>query len=491
MEVTRRHLIRSLLGTVTGVNIANEVSNFSSADKNTITNSNKCINKRDERMTQTAYLAPPSMSFTTMFSYLPYLMNTNQSPIILMDSYDLERLQGRVIRERGNQEVQVRGEICDQLLRQGIIKGVDYAKFYPSLKQNQYLRKYQKVLDDLPDHILQESVSRSADIFINTNRGDYQKPVRNSLGNWDLNERKRQKIRKQQKRFEGGLGDPKTWHERVFGKYIAALEVRHKLDQQLDYNVVGVLGQGDREGIGAIIDSSDIQFNEDILRTREGSHTIDQIGRPNLDKASDLNNKLDQITTIAQETTGVQYQDWYILGSRLAIPQFSDLLTKTHGLNGQRWDPSSVADETQEVLDYLENHAIENKPNHLRYEAERIVENYERTDQTTQKVLEDLEAASDLSNYASEIRSLAEEGQFSPTALYVAMSIKMDPKHCYNEDDLYQKAVALKRRLQPVGVTDSEIESFRKRGSFRLGGKRRNWHQTLDRTRKTTYSNSL
>lgn len=433
-------------------------------------------------MSRNAYLAPPSMSFTTLFSNLPALLNTHGlTPIILMDSYDLERLQGRVVRERGNRGVQIRGAICDALQRQGILKGIDYARYYSAEKQNRYLQQYSETLETLPDRVLQETVSDSAEIYTHCNHGDYQKPFREALGNWAVNTDKRQQIEHYRQKLSRGLGDPALWHERVFGKYIAALEVRHNADKRLGYDVVAVLGQGDREGIGRIVRSGEMGFDDEVLSVNDRS--VAQIGRPTPNHTANLHDKLTDITTIARKTTGTQHDDWYLLGSELAVPLFPDLLTKIHGLNGSKWDPNTIVQETEQVLAYLEKEAADNHPAHLQYEAERLIEQTEDTAHTPDEIKTQLESAADLANYARDLRELADSGRFSPTAIFTAATITMDPNYRYNEDDVYRRAVNLQRRLRPVNVPDADIEGFRNRGGFRLGGERRNWHQRVDRQR--------
>ncbi len=495
MVSTRRELIKNFLGGTIGANSITQLRRTIFAETksyidNTEGGQKQRIDRRHTTMKRNAYVTLPGLAFTTLFIHLSTLLNQSNPPLILIDIYDLERLRGQAVRERDNREVQIRKSITETLIQRGIIQEIDYTRHYSIASQKRNLHRYQTKLKNLPDHRNRESTQIALDNVSKFTRGDYQRSLRSALGSWGINLEKRQELSTYHRKMSKGVEDPRQFNKDAFGQYIAALEVRASLDRHSDSNIVGVLGQGEEEGISKIIQASKFDIDEDKLRVSSNSNTIHQIVRPSRKRANIIHEKLSKITTIAKETTGIQNEDWYLLGGRLAAPLFPNLLTGTHGLNGQRWNPNSIVAETQEVLGYLEKESKDNRPEHIQYQAERLIEETEEVTTSLTDTVNQLERAADLSNYSRDLRELAESDRFSPTALFTAATVKMDPHHRYNEDGIYHRAVKLQRRLQPVSIPDPEILGFRKRGNFRRGGEGNGWYQVLNRER-TNYSNNL
>jgi hypothetical protein len=486
MDATRRRVLTSMASAVAGVgSISQAATSLASPDTINTHIKQKESDNNDMIHNPSAYLATPSMCFTTLFTHLPTLLNNRrQQPIIIMDEHDIQRLHGRVVRERGNRELQIRGAICDALRRRGILTTIDYARYYPATKQDHNLQHCRELLASLPDHVNQQAARRSSEIYTRFHHGDYQQPFRSALGTWERSLDHRNQIVNYRQKLERGGGDPIGWNERVFGKYMAALEVRYRANQALNYNIVGVLGQGDQEGFSTILHAADGEFDNDMVALDSSGQSIKQIGRPDPDRTATFHDLFETVARTARETTGTQHDDWYVLGSRFAAPLFPDLFTRLNGLNGIHQDIETVVAETDKILTHLDKEAATNRPAHLQYDAERIAEHHEQAPYTTNEIMDQLGTAANLANHSADLREIADSGIFSPASVFVAASIKMDPHHRYTRDEIYRRAVTLQRRLRPVTVPDPEIEGFRNRGGFRTGGKRRNWYQRQNRTRK-------
>ncbi len=480
MGQTRRQLLRSVLPAVVGVY---GLSTKSEATPSSRINTHK--KQGDDTMITEAYLTPPSMCFSTLFSNLPSILGNasrHEQPIILMDTYDLKRLHARAVRETDNQEVRLRWALCQTLIQQGILHSLDYAKYYSATKQDRNIQAYWSALESLPEHVTQHAARQSSETYLEFCQGEYMKPFMTALGNWELNTERRTAVEKHQQKLQSGVEDPISHNERVFGKNIAALEVKHAANQQLPINIVSVLGQGEQSGISTIVRESSFEIDPEILALDHEQHGIEQIGRPDHSVTGAYHDMFSSIATVARETTGVQHEDWYLLGSRLAVPLFPDLFTGCFGPEGISTDHKAIVNETETVLKHLESVAETNTPNHLGYAAERIAESNDMISEASE-INTRLDIAADLSNQASELRHLYESQQFSPGALYTAATISMDPKRKYDREELFKQLATLEDAPSYPEILPADLERFNHRGGFRRGKKITNWHQKVGRAR--------
>lgn len=484
MNQTRRQMIKTLSSVLAGVGMSGEA--WASQPPDTINMNKEQRGNRYQNMTREAYLALPGVCFTTLYSHLPQLLtHSSTQPVVLIDIYDFNRLQGRVVRERENQNVQTRGAITTALRRRGILRPIDYARYYPAESQHRHLHRYRAALESLPDHVNQQAASQTLDSYADFGRGDYQKPFRAALGNWDINIEKLQQLATHHRRIERGRGDPARFNKDIFAQYIAALEIRSRVNRHLDLNVVGVLGQGEQEGISTILRSAELEFDDDVLALSSGKQSIKQIGRPAPSQTAAYHDLFENVARTAREVTGTQHDDWYILGSRLAAPLLPDLFTQLNGLNGIHQDTDQIVAEVEQILEHLDKEASEHKPSHLTYEAERIAEE-QNTSHQTDEIADQLGTAADLAHYSDDLREIADLEIFSPASVFVAASVKMDPNHRYNKDELYRRAITLQSRLAQGTVSDAEAEFFDNRGGFKRGGKGQDWYHTDNRQRRPT-----
>lgn len=437
-------------------------------------------------MTRTALLTPPSMCFTTLFTNLPTILNgRNHTPVIIMDAHDIERLHGRIVRERGNKGLQIRGMIADSLIRRGILKPIDYGKYYTARRQRRNMETIQRELEKLSNQAHENAMETSAEVYNHFHRGDYQRPFREALGTWNSSINQRNSISSYKNKVERGLGDPEGWNDRILAKYLAALEVRYRANKKIDLNIVKVIGQGDQHGLAKLISESDLDFKDHIARIKTDSdqHSIQQIYRPNTEKTARSHRIFEDISTTAQKITGVESNEWYSIGSRLAAPILPDLFTRLDGFSSSRYSHDEIDAQTRDILNRLDRRASDNDINHVQYRAEKIAEQREGTNQQTKQTANRLKQSADLSNYSSGLRDLVDDGH-SPEATFLAASIKMDPHHRYHKDDVFRRSVQLKRQLKHIEVSNEELDNFKTRGSVRTGGKQRNWHQQTERKRK-------
>jgi hypothetical protein len=99
---------------------------------------------------------------------------------------------------------------------------------------------------------------------------------REALGNHDVNIDKLQQLSNHRRKIEQGRGDPARFNEDIFAQYIAALEIRSQVNRHLDYNVVGVLGQGEQEAISTILRSTELEFDDDVLTLSSSGQSINR-----------------------------------------------------------------------------------------------------------------------------------------------------------------------------------------------------------------------
>lgn len=217
MNQTRRQMIKTLSSVLAGVGMSGEA--WASQPPDTINMNKEQRGNRYQNMTREAYLALPGVCFTTLYSHLPQLLtHSSTQPVVLIDIYDFNRLQGRVVRERENQNVQTRGAITTALRRRGILRPIDYARYYPAESQHRHLHRYRAALESLPDHVNQQAASQTLDSYADFGRGDYQKPFRAALGNWDINIEKLQQLATHHRRIERGRGDPARFNKDIFAQ---------------------------------------------------------------------------------------------------------------------------------------------------------------------------------------------------------------------------------------------------------------------------------
>ncbi len=477
MKTSRRHMMKTI-ASILGFGVIGQDATGKSI--NCFDTINRYYSKNNIVMDST-YLCIPGASFTTLFSNLPVLLSSHgPNPTILMDRYDYDRLRSQIHVYPNDMRMQYLTSITDMLIRRGDLQTIDYASYYSIEKQDRYLDRFWEAQQQLPDHVADTAARNSIDGHLGYRRGDYQKQFRRALGNWDVNTERRKGLRQQHRRFDSGSGDPETFNENIWAQYIAALEIRHTLNSETPHHIDGVLGDGDSRGIATILRETNLDIDSDVISLGSDGQTIEQVGHPTPSHPAQRHKLINSISKIAQETTGVQDNDWYMLGANLAVPTMTDL-SITNVRNEVTHRPSAVAHEAKEIIAELRTKSNSNTSSSMSYEAEKIAEEITTTD-SHHDIEKQLNRAADLSNYSDDLRALGDDDHYSQAALMIAASVLMDPQWRASHDDLYQKAQKLQHRTATLG--DEEIEFFRDRNKIRRDdGTEINWYQQADRQR--------
>lgn len=487
MSATRRRVIKSLASAVVGRSENSQGTQRPVYPHITNTQQKRQKSSSNQNIDRKAFVTLPGFGLTTTYMHLHTIMSRRPQPVLLMDTYDFERTWGEIVMNRGDRKTQILGMITESLYRQGFIQTIDYGAFYSSEKQCKNINRYWDALENLPASTRQRAAGQLGDGFLDHCIGEYQKPFRNVLRDWDGVIDRRTQIKGHQQKIDSGCGEPLLWNERMAAEYIAALEVRAAADEYLDLDVVGVLGQGETQGISTVLRESEIDFDNEVISLTSSEQSIKQIWRPNPDKTAYERSILDSISQVAQETTKTQHNDWYLLGSRLAVPHFPKLFVESWSNPNLQKDTEELAAESREVLSLLRHRARTNRPTHLHADAEAIAEQHGISSSgMTDEIMKQLDRAADLANYTPVLRDLSDTDQFSPASIMVAGSIIMDPNHRNNKDEAYRRAWSMKQRNGSIEPPHYIVERFLNRGGIRRGvdTHKTDWYHTAKRIRK-------
>jgi hypothetical protein len=420
------------------------------------------------------FLALPGLSFTSLAVHLPTILDIprQQTPTIIIDTHDYERFRGRILEEKGSQKLQYLGLLFDDLRRRGVLRFLDYAAYYPNDKQQDIIDENHRLLETAGEQKNRDAAIKAAKGWVGYGRGEYQAGFRGRLGE-DLNayENSRYKVESQYEKMEWGLGDPHGWNENVLNQYRAALEVRRRADRQFEIDIPYIIGQGESSLIST--------YNPESGPT--ASRFIEVVP----EQTAQNRELLEEIADIGRDIAGVQHIDWFVFGSRLALPQYNDIFDfdiETIGETNKEVDTQTLVEETKEALSIL-NERSERPTHQIQVETDYIAEQYNI--QNSERVRERLDETVALGNFSRELRDLNNSG-FSQAALFVAASMKRNPVRRYNEDEIYREGVDRINRIEPFAATNVELERFRDRGSFRREGNSDgygDWYQSTDRWR--------
>lgn len=484
MKQTRRQIVKSLIGLLAG---GGTTGKGTASASNTINRDKTQLDIYNKNMTS-GYVTLPGFCFSTLYSHLPQLLHfKNHRPVIIVDQFDYDRLMGRVVRERSNQDVQIRGTITDFLRRQGVLKTIDYSKYYTAEEKERTLKEYRTALEAFSEHENEQIATQALEGYERFGRGDYVRPFRTGLGNWQSNIERRDLLQQNQQRIERGLNDPVQFNEDLAAQYIAALTVQQSLNQHPHLDSVGILGQGEQQSIARVLRGSDV--NLDVLDVSQSGKTLDRVGQPSIHETKSYHEVFRAIETAAHEATGVQHHDWFTVGPRLSVLQHPELYDRAD-MDVIEEQTKTVAEETKGVLRYLDKEAADNQITHVLSRAERIAQEQETTNQETQEIAKQLNQQTDLANHSRDIRSLMRSDRFSEEALFVASSIKTDPNARRSTDWIHRRAKELQNRLSPVTVPDNELRFFIDRGDFKRGAVGNDWFHAHSPQRRQTIPQS-
>ena len=430
-------------------------------------------------MTDTlGFLTLPGLSFTSLAAHLPTIFDIpdQQTPIIIIDTHDYERFRGRILEER-SQKLQYLGMVFDELRRRNGLLLLDYADYYSNDKQQEIIQETRSTLETANDWKTRNAAKEAAEGWIRYGRGEYQAKFRGQLGeNLNAYENSRYKVKNQINKMDRGLGDPTGWIDNVMKQYRAALEVRRGADNRLEIDIPYIIGQGE---------SSVLSTHVGHESSRNPASRFIEIGP---EQTAQTRNLLEEIGEVGRDIAGVQHMDWFVLGPRLALPQYNDIfgfdIDRIADEMGDEIDTRTLVDETKEALAILDERNERPTPQ-IRADADYIAEEY-NIQQDRGEIRRKLDQTVALGNYARDLRDLNNNG-LSQAALYVAASMKRDPVRRYTDDEIYRRCVDTMNQLEPLAVTSVGLEQFRDRGSFRRQEGTPNdygdWYQSTDRWR--------
>jgi hypothetical protein len=454
------------------------------------------------------YLALPRLSVSTVLLNLPNILDLSVGPppILLMDRADYNQTREDCIRDPDNQKAFYLMMAYEELRRRGIICLIDYADYYPSSIQDQYLQQNKELIGDMTTQVNRLAASKANDEWLKYARGEYQEPFRGSIGeNESTFAALRRGEKKQCHKLECGTNDPMSWNEKVLSKGVAVLKICQKLiEKEPDLNIQKIvcspqynilndfLTVADApQADGSITDGLDIghdfiDTNSAYLRRLEPHRRITSFTGHTVAKTRTV---LDAITEIATRRSGVQFNDWFLLGPSLAVPRYDEIFdfdVISHQINN-KLDTSQLRVETERIVETL-NGNIDDGPstNKLRYEYDSLAETYDLPTTLEMKqnraAIEMMDYAFKLPNYSRELRSLVDEGPLTQAAGLVAVSIARDPQP-YDEDDIQRRSLEVAARLDPHS---NDVMTPEQREKERQGEAWRdipNWFEVKGRSR--------
>lgn len=478
MKETRRGIIKYLAGTLVGVGNVGVVNGITPDRNKSCANQPYGCNMVTSRTDETdMFLALPGCSLSSLIMNIPQLMNAETPTPVIVDKYDLERLRGRIATQKSGYQAQRLGLMYNEMYHRGLIRPFDYQKYYPHDIQQENIKQTQRILSSMSDHENREIAHSSATGYIHYGVGEYQESLRRSLNNMDRYLDTRNKVQREKARIERGTRDPRKWNEKVVSQYLAALGVRRNLERELDRDIQAI-GQHETEAIQSVFDKRNYSDLPPTLQhiTEQPSDLFSEF---DVEDTLKRRNIADQISQIAQDVVGIDNDHWYVFGSRLALTQSGDVYKRTRShLRFNSVD--SVATEAQSLLSKLRERRNDNRSiEHLTAEAEWLMEENDLNHIDRRRLLDQLRTETKLTNYSRDLDEVSVG--YSPAAKVIVESILTDPVNRYTKDDVYREAIDLMRMLEPVQLTDEQLDSFYSRGSYRVGIDKTNWYQDPNR----------
>ncbi len=434
-----------------------------------------------------AFLTLPRLSLTTVLLNLPSVFDraNGATPLILMDRYDYDRLRAEVLDGPAeNQKAPYLIMAYDELRRRGVLRLIDYTEFYEPSMQHQYLSQSQALLQNTSERTNREAAVKASKSWIEYTRGAYQEQFRAGLGESTRSfHTLRRSERTQRQKLKRGVSDPRAWNEKLLSRGIAALAVRDQANATLDVNIQGIITGTQYQIIGNFIESkSDHTTTSDTADLTDLQAGYRFLGI-DVGTATDTRSILDEISTITTELSGVQYDDWFLLGPSLAIPQYDDLFDLeliTDQL--EKLDQETLVNETKQAIEYLERSPP--KPGTLQYEADWLGEKYDLlpTDKTRQTGLSlAVEFAYNTTNYSRELWTVLEETDISQAAALVGTSIVGGQQRASDDEEIYRQGMKLMTHFDSPSISTEEITAVRKERRGDSWDEHTDWFETANR----------
>ncbi len=419
-----------------------------------------------------AYVALPGASTASLLANLPYLLTVSSGPlpVILLDIHDYDRLQSIALTEPDSPWNLQFTLAYQQLYRLGVVRFLDYAKFYPTATQQEVLRRNNALLADVPRAVHRRAAVGAAEGRIDYQRGSYQESFRSGIGQ-DLQVFTDGRRTEQSRRddLERDRHDPVAWNEQILNQYLAALHVRRYADETLQLDVQGVIGEGETHIFGG---STDAHADRSSILPDHGAHTttVDTSYITRLDPTQHLlelplsglastRTLFDTIGEIAVDVAGVQHDDWLFFAPTIAVPRYHELFDIERIRAELRYEISreTLVEETDHVIDALRTQSESNGPNgKLQYETEWLAEHAPIAAEQTQRDARTAltEYAVRQSQYSRELRELVEGDEVSHAAALVGSCVMSGP----STRDADRTTINHRRNQMLAGLTPRSVD---------------------------------
>lgn len=453
--------------------------------------------------TRQAFVTLPGLSTVSTLLNLPRLAQRSDGPpVLIMDSYDYRRLRTQPQTEKRTKKNLYLSLAFDDLRRQGVLHLIDYSKVYSRKRQRNNILQNKALLAAMPDDVSQQTAERGVKRWTDIARGPYQEPFRTSLGEEQV-EKRRRNAKRQVQKMGRGTGDHIGWTEKFVHKCVAALEVRRRLDDIWNLDVQSVIGSGEYKMLGELLNATrtpGVDPDAHLLDLNAGSIDADasrlkelepnkHIMGFNPEKVAQTREILDDVGDVVTDMTGVQYDDWHIIGAPFALPDYQNLLDYDiiHSEIKVSLDEMQLVNETTRILTALEHETEVNySRGKIEYEVERRAENSDAIPHSEPAIgrgVDMIECALTLPQYSRELRSFADRGDVSQAAIFLATSILTNPIRHYNESAIHQRAVDLMSRIDPSAVDSRKLAGFRKEEHVGTYMDNDDWYELINRTR--------
>lgn len=436
-----------------------------------------------------AFLTLPRLSLTTVLLNLPTIFDRSNgaTPLILMDRYDYDRLRAEVLSgPKENQKAPYLIMAYDDLRRRGLLHLIDYTEYYSSSDQNQYLQQSQALLKNTSETINRKTAAEASDSWIKYTRGEYQEPFRAGLGESTSSfSTLRRSERRQRQKLKREVSDPRDWNEKLLSRGIAALAVQDTANTELNVNIQGIISGTQYQIIGDFIDDQSDDTTTSVtskLTDLQPAHRFLGIDH---ETATETREMLDTITTVTTKMSGVQYNDWYLLGPSIAVPRYEHMFD-IQRINDQieKFEEDTIIAETKQVIDVLQNKTeYEDTPN-LQYESEWLGEEFDLLpeEKTQNKRLNyAFDFAYNITNYSRELWYLKEQTDITQAAALVGTSVVQSQQSVYDDDDIYQHGLELMARFDPPPIDEKDIRAVRKERRGDSWDEHIDWFEAIDR----------
>lgn len=456
---------------------------------------------------RSAYITLPGLSVTTVLLNLPCVLSlTDDLPIIFIDMNDYDRLRREILEDESNsQKAPYLLTAYEELRQRDIIRLIDYTEFYTKSTQKYFLQQNKDLIEESPDWVNRRIAVKEIDSWIKYGRGNYQEGLRAALGETSSAfDSLRQGDKKQWRKMEAGTGNPIEWNEKVLNRGTAALAVRRQANRDLDVNVKSVITGSEHEIIGDFLNatrsSGDWQspperfgLDSDIIDTNAshltGIDPTNKITGFSPAEVTQTREVLDTVTEIATDETGVQYNDWFLLGPILTLPRYDDIFEFNKIKREiQSKDIERIAAEASQIITEV-NGKVDNvfSPTKLRYETNWVAEEHDLDtsyrESQGRNIGKMINHASYMNQYSDELRDIRDQEANFQSSIFIGINAIKSQTQQLDKSDIQQRAKNIISRLDPTSPNRMGLEEVHKQRQGTTWKDAPDWYEMMDRKR--------